>query len=136
MNNEMQIDLFIKAAKTNDRKVIENYLNNGFDINERDEYGFTALIEAAEFGHEELFWNLIKRNADIMVKTYENYSVLHAIGLGGNRKMLDYAESKGLSVYEKISKGEQKGMDTLDYAQMANNKEIIEELINRREKIV
>jgi len=136
MNNEMQVDVFIKAAKTNDRKVIDYYLDSGFNINERDEYGFTAIIEAAEFGHEELFWDLIERNADIMIKTYENYSVLHAIGLGGNRKMLGYAESKGLSIYEKISKGEQKGMDTLDYAQMANNKEILEELINRRGKIV
>ena len=92
MDYIMNIDSFIIAAKKNDKALIEKYLNHGFNINERDEYGFTALLEAAEFGHRELFWYLIENRADISIKAEGGFSIVHAIGLGGDKNMLEYIE--------------------------------------------
>lgn len=131
MDYIMSIDSFITAAKQNNKALIEQYLKNGFNINERDAYGFTALLEAAEFGHKELFWYLIENKADISIKAEGGFSIVHAIGLGGDKNMLDYIEKNGISLTEIVTDGEQKGLGIKDYAIMGKNTEIINALQNR-----
>ena len=121
----MKIDEFIIAAKRNDIRVIESYMNAGFNINSQDEYGFTAIIEAAEFGNIELFWKLIDYGANIHLRAEENYSILHAIGIGGNVAMLEYVLRNGVSKEEVVSGGEQKGMGLKEYAEYGKNSEIM-----------
>jgi len=125
----LSIDDFINAAKMNNKSVITEYLHNGFNINEKDEYGFTVLQEAAEFGHKDLFWYLINKGADIRNVTYEGYNVIHAIAIGGDNEMLKYAIDKGISIKDRITSGEQKGMDAEDYARMFKNNSILSDII-------
>lgn len=131
MEIKMDINEFIIAAKKNNKQLIDHYLKNGFNINKTDEYGFTAILESVEFGHKELFWYLVENNADITIKAEEDFSIIHAIGLGGDKEILKYVESKGISIHNIVSSGEQKGMGIKDYAIMANNQEILEELKKR-----
>lgn len=121
----MTIDEFILAAKRNDIALIRKYLSNGFDINTQDEFGFTALIESAEFGNIELFWELIKNSANIHIKAEDNYSIIHAIGIGGNEDMLNYVVNNGVSINEKVTGGEQKGMGLKEYAKYGKNVKIL-----------
>lgn len=93
--------------------------------------GFTALLEAAEFRHRELFWYLIENKADISIKAEGGFSIVHAIGLGGDKNMLEYIEKNGISLTELVTDGEQKGLGIKDYAIMGKNTEIINELKNR-----
>ncbi|UTC68448.1 MULTISPECIES: ankyrin repeat domain-containing protein [unclassified Treponema] len=120
----MHIDEFIKAAKKNNAELIKAYLQNGFDINTQDKDGFTAVMEAAEFGYKDLFWFLIEKGADVLIKADYNFSIIHAVGLGGDKKMLDYVISKGVYIDEKITGGEQDGMTIKDYALLAKNEEL------------
>ena len=83
----MNIAEFIKAAKKNDIELIKTYLQKGFDINTQDKDGFTAVMEAAEFGYKDLFWFLIEKGADVLIKADYNFSIVHAVGLGGDKKM-------------------------------------------------
>ena len=131
MDYIMSIDSFIIAAKKNDKALIKKYLKHGFNIDERDEYGFTALLEAAEFRHRELFWYLIENKADISIKAEGGFSIVHAIGLGGDKNILEYIEKNGISLTELVTDGEQKGLGIKDYAIMGKNTEIINELKNR-----
>jgi len=121
----MHIDEFINAAKRNDMRVIETYIANGFNIDSQDEYGFTAIIEAAEFGNNEMFWKLIDYGANIHLKAEDNYSILHAIGIGGNVSMLEYALRNGISKEDKVSGGEQMGMGLKEYANYGKNDSIL-----------
>jgi hypothetical protein len=127
-----EIDSFILAAKNNNIEMIKECLIKGYDISVVDEYGFSVLIESAEFGHKDLFWFLIKNKADIHIKTKENYSIIHAIGIGGDLKMLRYVEENGMDITEIIANGEQKGMTIKDYAIMSKNKKILKELLKRK----
>lgn len=124
----MNIAEFIKAAKKNDVELINAYLQKGFDINTQDKDGFTAAMEAAEFGYKDLFWFLIEKGADVLIKADYNFSIVHAVGLGGDKKMLDYVISKGARLDEKVTGGEQDGMTIKDYALLAKNDELYREL--------
>ncbi|UTC65747.1 ankyrin repeat domain-containing protein [Treponema sp. OMZ 788] len=120
----MHIDEFIQAAKKNDVGLIKAYLQNGFDINTQDKDGFTAVMKTAEFGHKALFWFLIEKGADVLIKADYNFSIIHAVALGGDKKMLDYVISKGACIDEKVTEGEQSGMTIKDYALLAKNDEL------------
>lgn len=124
----MNIAEFIKAAKKNDIELIKTYLQKGFDINTQDKDGFTAVMEAAEFGYKDLFWFLIEKGADVLIKADYNFSIVHAVGLGGDKKMLDYVISKGARLDEKVTGGEQDGMTIRDYTLLAKNDELYREL--------
>ena len=85
-------------------------------------------MEAAEFGYKDLFWFLIEKGADVLIKADYNFSIVHAVGLGGDKKMLDYVISKGARLDEKVMGGEQDGMTIRDYALLAKNDEVYREL--------
>ncbi|HBD95757.1 MAG: hypothetical protein A2015_04200 [Spirochaetes bacterium GWF1_31_7] len=125
----MKIDDFINAAKRNNKNLIKDFLENGFDINTQDQYGFTAILEVAEFGHNDLFWYLIENGANIKIKANENFGIAHAIGLSGNKRMLDYIIKNGIDIYEKVSGGEQNGFSIIEYAKLGSNIEILNVLV-------
>ena len=121
----MCIDEFIKAAKSNNTEVIKAYIQNGFNINTKDKDGFTAVMEAAEFGHKDLFWFLAKNGANLLLKTDYNFAIIHAIGLGGDKKMLDFALQQGADISDAVIGGDQNGMTIKDYALLSNNTDIL-----------
>jgi len=122
----MNINNFIKAAKSGNLQFIQKYISDGFDINTQDEYGFTALLESAEMGHKELFWWLIEHGANIHIKATHDFSLIHAVALGGDLKMLNYLLSNGFDINNHVSSGEQIDFTVHDYAILSNNKDILD----------
>lgn len=72
-----------------------------------------------------MFWFLIEKGADVLIKADYSFSIIHAAGLGGDKKMLDYVISEGACIDEKVTGGEQDGMTIKDYALLAKNEELI-----------
>ena len=47
---------------------VEKLIENGVDVNTKSEYGDTALMKAAEYGHTKILKRLIENGADLNVK--------------------------------------------------------------------
>ncbi len=52
-NKDLNVDDFIKAASKGDLDKVKKFIEHGFDTNTKDQYGTTALMEAAN-GHFEM----------------------------------------------------------------------------------
>jgi ankyrin repeat protein len=75
-------------------------LNNGFDINERDRNGWTALFAAASHGRISTVKELVKRGADINLKNNEgvNAVVAAAIWLDGTLEVVKFLLENGADI--------------------------------------
>ena len=62
------IDQFIKAAERGDYDLVCSLLSRGVDINQKNSYGYTALILASYNGHERVVSLLIERGANIDIQ--------------------------------------------------------------------
>jgi len=59
--------------------IVDILLENGVDIDRRDEYGSTVLMEASYYGKVELVRVLIERGANINIKDYRNRTILERV---------------------------------------------------------
>ena len=57
------------AAVADDKGMVDYYLKSGGDLNVTDKYGHTALMLAADKGHEEMVEYLIVKGADPEIKS-------------------------------------------------------------------
>ena len=53
-----------RAAKTGDLEEVRRLLRAGVDVNARNEYGYTALIVAASYGHPAVVEVLLEKGAN------------------------------------------------------------------------
>ncbi len=58
------IDLFFAAAKTGNEEVINEFLKYGFPVDVRNKDGYTPLMMAAYYGHQNIVATLIGKGAD------------------------------------------------------------------------
>lgn len=62
---------FLLAVHNGNEALVDMLIGNeAIDINERDGYGCTALMLAADCGHYDIMCNLIKHNASVNMKDY------------------------------------------------------------------
>ena len=61
-------DEFIEAARMGNISIIEQYIQNGYDVNIQDEIGFTALIFAARHRRKEIVELLLDAGANVNIK--------------------------------------------------------------------
>lgn len=59
---------FLRAAKDNNVKVLNQLLKNGVDVNCRHPLGWNALHTAVINGHSDIIRLLIKKGADVNAK--------------------------------------------------------------------
>ncbi|KAK6957082.1 hypothetical protein Daesc_002367 [Daldinia eschscholtzii] len=79
------LGLLSASAEGNQGKVV-NLLSSGVDVNGRDRLGYTALHEAAIFGHHDIVCRLIQYGADVNARVaFGKDTVLHAV-LSGYRR--------------------------------------------------
>ncbi len=65
MNSQQElIDLFFAAAKTGNEEVINEFLKYGFPVDVRNKDGYTPLMMAAYYGHQNIVTTLISNGAD------------------------------------------------------------------------
>ena len=62
------IDQFVSAADRGDYDVVSSLLSRGIDIDQKNRYGNTALIDASSMGHERVVSLLIERGANIDIQ--------------------------------------------------------------------
>jgi ankyrin repeat protein len=60
----------IYAARQGNIEAVKEYLDDGKDVNAKNEYGWTHLNHAAEGGHKEIVELLIAAGADLNVERY------------------------------------------------------------------
>ena len=73
---EKKADLLIQLAIAEDYESLDELLDRGADINQRNKDGYTALYRIVETGKVRTAEQLINRGADVNVATYHG-SLLH-----------------------------------------------------------
>ena len=75
-----------RAAEGGNLEILKKLLNNGADVNDKNEgNGNNALMVASEEGHEEIVQELIKRGADVNAINDEQKSALYLASNNGKR---------------------------------------------------
>ena len=100
------LDIF-KAIRNNDVEAVDNYINDGEDVNLiLDHDGFNFLMWASEKGHVEIIDLIIKSGADINAETISGYTALmYASGngqIGAVKTLID----NGSNIYAKSKNGD------------------------------
>ena len=57
-----------KAAERGHKEIVEMLLEGGADINQKDNHGYTALMNASCYGHKEVVEILLQNGADVNIK--------------------------------------------------------------------
>lgn len=57
-------DLFFAAARTGNNEVIREFLKHGFPVNIKNHAGFTPLMMATYYGHQDIVTMLLNSGAD------------------------------------------------------------------------
>lgn len=58
------IDLFFAAARTGNSEVINEFLKHGFPVDVRNHDGYTPLMMASYYGHQDIVTSLLNKGAD------------------------------------------------------------------------
>lgn len=58
------VDLFFAAARTGNQEVIHEFLKHGFPVNIKNHAGFTPLMMATYYGHQDIVTMLLDKGAD------------------------------------------------------------------------
>lgn len=113
------------AAKTNNIKLIKEYINLGGDLNIQDQKGYTPLIFAAYYGHEDIVQVLLKNKANPCLKDNRGNTALMGAIFKGNIK-ISYELMKA-----ECSKTQRNNEDQspLMYAALFNRTEIVKRLL-------
>jgi ankyrin repeat protein len=74
-----QQEQFIEASKNGNLDELNKLIRSGVNVNERDLFGYTALIWAARKGHSACIHMLVEAGADVNMKNkYDNTSLMLA----------------------------------------------------------
>jgi len=87
-------DEFFIAAHQGNIEIIKSYIEDGGDINVRDNYGVTALMCSVLKGHDKGVSILIKANADIEIKDNDGDTALIISEKKGNKKIIQLINDK------------------------------------------
>lgn len=126
--SEINYSLHEAAASGNTVKILE-LINQGKDVNAKNEKSFTPLMVAAENGQVETIELLLNKSADINAKTemvfFKGYTALIAAVSGGHARAVKILIEKGADVNTKF----QGRWSSLVIASVANYKDVVEILL-------
>ncbi len=94
-----------KAVQYKNVKEVRRHLNEGADVNQKDENGQTPLHYAAESGYTEVAQTLIERGARVESRDNEGRSPLHLAAETGYTPMMDLLITKGARVHSQDKNG-------------------------------
>lgn len=78
------VKLLLQAIKTSDENYVHWYIANGFDLNQRDADGKTALMHATQQGKVAIAKSLIQAGANLTAKDKRDFDVMFYVA-GHNR---------------------------------------------------
>ena len=95
-----------EAAKNGDIKALRWHLEQGVDIDQKDDGGNTALLLAAKNGHLKAVKWLYEKGANIDESNNEGDTALLLAAFEGNWDVLDYLYEKGANIDESNNEGD------------------------------
>jgi ankyrin repeat protein len=95
----------INAVKEGNLKKVIDLLENGADVNAKNNDGYTALMTASREGHKEIVELLIKNGADVNVKNNDGGTALMYASSKGHKEIVELLIKNGADVNAKNNNG-------------------------------
>lgn len=70
------VDLFFAAARTGNQEVMNEFLKHGFPVNIQNHAGFTPLMMASYYGHQDIVTVLLAKGADRCARDHKGNTAL------------------------------------------------------------
>ncbi|XP_072429490.1 2-5A-dependent ribonuclease-like isoform X2 [Chiloscyllium punctatum] len=129
---------FIVAAITGNVNLLRKFLALGAGIDEADDNGFTAFMEAAQYGHEEALRFLFQEHANVN-KGRQVSGARANIGKGGKTALIDAVMKGHMDIVEILLDEMNADVNAFDnirktpliHALDGSNEEIVEALLKR-----
>ena len=102
------------ATSVGDIDSVKEHLDSGVDVNEKNKYGWTALIESAYSGRIKIAELLIEKGADVNSKTNQGSTALHVSSSRGYKEIAELLIEKGTDVNAQDSDPKRPGNTPLD----------------------
>ncbi len=80
--------LFMDAISRGDIVIVKQMTVSGYPVNDRDEFGSTALMRAAHRGHKEVVEYLLKKSADPDIQDLGGATALHLAAREGHNEVV------------------------------------------------
>ena len=116
------------SKEKKDAKEIKELIDMGADVYAEDDYGYTALIMASNYGHKKIAEILIKNGANVNAKTSDGWTALMNASERGYGEIVELLIQKGADVHQKDNND---GRAALIHASDKGQKEIVELLIEK-----
>ena len=95
----------IEVCANGEKKDVEELIDMGADVNQKEEDGKTALMRASYRGHKEVVELLIRNGADINQKDNNGVTALMWASYKGRKEVVDLLIQNGADVNQKDSDG-------------------------------
>ena len=94
--------VLMRAALDGNTERVRELIDQGADINQRDDNGRTALMFAVVNLHYETMKVLLEYGADVNAKSKQGGTALMAAALTGDRRMVQALLDKGADLHERL----------------------------------
>ncbi|EAY17329.1 ankyrin repeat protein, putative [Trichomonas vaginalis G3] len=112
---------FVYSTNFDILSLCKYFLSNGANVNEKNEYGKTALHMAVINNYKDIAELLLSNGANINEKDEDGKTALHFAAINNSKEMVELLVSKGANINEK----DENGKTALHIATLNNNKEIV-----------
>ena len=126
MESELALELH-DACRDGDTERVRQLLDEGAALDEKNEYGFTALMEASYHGHTEVAQLLLGKGAAVDEKNENGSTALMEASMNGRTKGLKLLLDMGAAVDEK----NENGSTALIWASIYGHTEVVQLLLDK-----
>ncbi|WP_286713955.1 ankyrin repeat domain-containing protein [Acinetobacter sp. UBA2581] len=123
------IDLFFAAAKIGNSEVINEFLKHGFPVDVRNQDGYTPLMMATYYGHQDIVTTLLAKGADRCARDNRGNTAL----MGALFKM-EFAIAKQLRQVDCDAQAKKTGQKTTaEFAKVIGQEKQLKKIIKEQE---
>lgn len=123
------IDLFFAAAKIGNSEVINEFLKHGFPVDVRNQDGYTPLMMATYYGHQDIVTTLLAKGADRCARDNRGNTAL----MGALFKM-EFAIVKQLRQVDCDAQAKKTGQKTTaEFAKVIGQEKQLQKIIKEQE---
>ena len=123
------IDLFFAAAKIGNSEVINEFLKHGFPVDVRNQDGYTPLMMATYYGHQDIVTTLLAKGADRCARHNRGNTAL----MGALFKM-EFAIAKQLRQVDCDAQAKKTGQKTTaEFAKVIGQEKQLQKIIKEQE---
>ncbi|GAB3050809.1 ankyrin repeat domain-containing protein [Acinetobacter apis] len=120
-------EYYFDAARTGNTKMLNEFIQAGYNLNSQDEKGYTALILAAYHGHKAMVDQLLKAGANACVQDKTGNTALMGAIFKGELKIAKTLMQTECSPDQKNNAGQTASM----YAALFQRKEVLDSLVKQ-----